>query len=927
MELVGSIGFASPLLLTALAALPVIWWLLRATPPAPVRRIFPAVGLLAGLKDEDSTPDRTPWWLLALRMAALAALIVGFAGPVLNPRAEQLARGPLLVVIDGGVHDARDWPLRFARMEEEVAAAGRRGRPVAILNLSAPPPGGEVSFRDAGQALDALRSLQPAPHAPGIGQAVEWLRASRLPDAFDTLWFSDGLDHDTRRGLAAALAARGTVRVIESDTPVVALAAPVLDDGAIRLTGTRRLDAIAHSYRVDAIGPDPSGTERVLASGELAFGTGDNAATLRLSLPTELRNRISRFRVAGTQGAAAVALVDDGLRRRKVLLVAGGEDTEAEDLLSPLHYLRQALSDNAEVLEFALGDGMAAAPDTIILADVAGIAGADRDRLVEWVEGGGTLIRFAGPRLAAHSAQTRTETADDPLMPVRLRIGGRSVGGTMSWGAPRGLKPFPADTPFFGLAVPDEVDVTAQVVAEPGPDLAARVIATLDDGTPLVTRKSLGQGRVVLFHVTANAEWSSLPLSGLFIGMLERLTAFGGAGARDAAVIAGASWQMTARLDAFGVLDRIDDGERIDGEVLLRGASREAGPGLYESDGRAVALNAVDAAALPGAARWPDGVAVERFGADGEVRLAGWLLAAALVLLSLDVLATLHVSGLLRKGAGVAAMVLAGLLAAPQVDAQDGPSFDEADALKATEETVLAYVLTGDASVDRLSAAGLTGLGLVLYARTSVEPVEPVGIDLERDELALFPMLYWPITEAQATPSEAAYDKLNRYLRGGGLILFDTRDANLGGSLFATPNARRLRTLAAPLAIPPLEPIPEDHVLTRAFYLLQDFPGRHAGAQVWVEAAPADAVQVPGLPFRNLNDGVTPVVIGGNDWASAWATDEDGNYLYPVGRGSGGERQREIAFRFGVNLVMHVLTGNYKSDQVHVPALLERLGQ
>ena len=87
------------------------------------------------------------------------------------------------------------------------------------------------------------------------------------------------------------------------------------------------------------------------------------------------------------------------------------------------------------------------------------------------------------------------------------------------------------------------------------------------------------------------------------------------------------------------------------------------------------------------------------------------------------------------------------------------------------------------------------------------------------------------------------------------------------------------------------------------------------------------AEQVEGMPFRNLNDGVTPVVIGGNDWASAWAVTSTGQSMLPVGRGCGGERQRELAYRFGVNLVMHVLTGNYKSDQVHVPALLDRLGQ
>ncbi|HHI69404.1 MAG TPA: DUF4159 domain-containing protein, partial [Rhodobacteraceae bacterium] len=137
----------------------------------------------------------------------------------------------------------------------------------------------------------------------------------------------------------------------------------------------------------------------------------------------------------------------------------------------------------------------------------------------------------------------------------------------------------------------------------------------------------------------------------------------------------------------------------------------------------------------------------------------------------------------------------------------------------------------------------------------------------------------------------------------------------------------KLQQLALGLDIPPLEPVPQDHVLTRSFYLLQDFPGRYMGQAVWIEAAPPNAEKVEGMPFRNLNDGVSPVVIGGNDWAAAWAVDNAGNYPYRVGRGYTGERQREVAFRFGVNLIMYVLTGNYKSDQVHVPALLERLGQ
>jgi hypothetical protein len=264
-------------------------------------------------------------------------------------------------------------------------------------------------------------------------------------------------------------------------------------------------------------------------------------------------------------------------------------------------------------------------------------------------------------------------------------------------------------------------------------------------------------------------------------------------------------------------------------------------------------------------------------------------------------------------------------MAGSPVAAQD--ELDIESFIAASSEVTLAHVVTGDARVDEVAAAGLSALSRVIFRRTSIEPVEPVSVNLETDELSVYPFLYWPITETQPRPSAEAYARLNRYLRTGGMILFDTRDAGTSGFTTSSPNGRKLQQLALPLDVPPLEPIPGDHVLTRAFYLLQDFPGRYVSREVWVEAAPADAQQAEGMPFRNLNDNVTPVVIGGNDWAAAWATDAQGRPMFPVGRGFAGERQREIAYRFGVNLIMHVLTGNYKSDQVHVPALLDRLGQ
>jgi hypothetical protein len=391
--------------------------------------------------------------------------------------------------------------------------------------------------------------------------------------------------------------------------------------------------------------------------------------------------------------------------------------------------------------------------------------------------------------------------------------------------------------------------------------------------------------------------------------------------------LAGTVWTAEEIMDAYGLLGDAGTIPGIAGEVIATARpGPDMPPGLYAGEDRRLAVNVQAADAVLTPAAWPARIVVEGLATVRETPLKGHVLAAALLLLMADVIASLFVAGRLtglrplRGGATVLALALA--TGTPQ-DARADDTF----ALDATANVVLGYVVTGDPRADAMSEAGLLGLSQVLFARTSIEPAEPMGVDLETDELAFFPFLYWPVVDSQPIPSDAAYARLNRYLRTGGMILFDTRDSDTAAFGASSPAGRKLMELARPLDIPPLEPIPDDHVLTRTFYLIQDFPGRHASRDVWVEAAPADAVQADGMPFRNLNDNVTPVIIGGNDWAAAWAVDDRGMSSVPIGRGFSGERQREIAYRFGVNLIMHALTGNYKSDQVHVPALLERLGQ
>ncbi len=492
--------------------------------------------------------------------------------------------------------------------------------------------------------------------------------------------------------------------------------------------------------------------------------------------------------------------------------------------------------------------------------------------------------------------------------------GTRELGGAMSWAKPQHLLPFPPGSPFAGLAVPGDVTVTRQVLARPELDLARRSWVMLADGTPLVTAERVGAGRIVLFHVTANAEWSDLPLSGLFVEMLQRIVrlAAGIAAPGDETVLA-----PRATLDGNGSLTAPGAaaiGLRADRFGTVAASPRHP-PGIYGRGGERRSLNVADA--LPKLA--PE-AAVGRLETlqrhPATLPLGPWLIAAGVALLAADVLVALMLRGLLAAPAMLGLAVAALLAVVPHADAvEPGPAVAVPQAALQTE---LAYIVTGDAEVDRISQEGLASLSDYVNARTAATLGEPSGVRPGTDDLAFYPLIYWPILPGVA-PDPKMNAALETYMSHGGIVLIDTEggdaDGDAGsGAGFAPGAAAALRRAAAGLDVPPLARLTTAHVLAHSFYLLHDFPGRFVGSPVWVERG-AD----PG------NDGVSPVIIGSNAWAAAWALGPDGQPARSVI--PGGEQQRTIAYRFGVNLVMYALTGNYKADQVHIPALLQRLGR
>ena len=893
-------AFASPWILTTLIVLPILWWLLRITPPAPQQMRFPAVRLLFDLQSKEETPDASPLWLIILRLLAAALLIFALAHPLFNPGTPLSGTGPLVLVIDDGWAAARDWPARQVAMNRAIDQADRDGRSVVLLPTASNSRGNFSVFSGMlrpVQARGAATAIEPKPWPTDREAALDALNDVKLTGNPSVLWLSDGLDASNADRVTERLRRIGKLTVLTPDALPHVVSPPEIGVNRFEIAVRRANVRGEESIRLRVTGSDG----RLIARETVGFKEGSAVASVTLDLPLELRNAVSRLEIEGDTTAGSTALLDTRWRRRPVGLISETALDAGPSLLSELYYIERALKPFSEIRRGPVDKLLADSLAVIVIPDSTPLEPRDRDRLAAWAGKGGMVLRFAGPRLA--------QNAEDMLVPVPLRRGGRTLGGAMLWSKPARLAPFNRESPLFDLTLPKDVTISRQVLAEPSPDLGEKSWARLTDGTPLVTANQTGDGWIVLVHTTSNAAWSNLALSGLFVEMLQRIVSASrgvtGAGQGDRPL------PPITVLNGYGhAVEPGPSTQAINTSAFATASvSPLTPPGLYGDSSSRRALNlGPQIKNFQPIGALPDGVVRQSYTPAAEVDLKPWLLTAALILFMIDTLATLIMRGLLpRLRPSVMAPCLVILLFALPLAESRAQSGADDFALKAALETRLAYVITGEPSVDDTSLQGLTGLGRILNQRTAIEAAAPIGIDIEQDPLSLFPLLYWPVTESQPAVSPETVGRLNRFMATGGTILFDLLDG--GGS----DSGAILRRLTRGLDIPPLTPVPPTHVLTKAFYLMQAFPGRWADGRVWVER-----------PGERVNDGVSSIIVGANNWAAAWAVDAQGRHLFAAV--PGGERQREMAYRFGVNLVMYTLTGNYKSDQVHVPSILERLG-
>ncbi|MCL1562511.1 DUF4159 domain-containing protein [Parasaccharibacter sp. TMW 2.1886] len=897
----------SPYLLLFLLLLPALWWLVRAIPPHPRQQRFPSLILLRRLSPVRQDAARTPLWLLLLRMVALALLVLAFARPLHLPGQDQQTPQKLVLILDDDWAATPHWDDRRKNALALGEATLRSGGRVTLL-LNTPEADGHMPRPFQPGDRTALQQFLAglSPHTwPGDRQTLARQLQALAPDLHGAtvIALSNGLAQPGDEALRAALQpARRTEDVrwprcdlirlsIRQESQLTAQAETLPDcpEQTRRLLGMT-LEKDGH-FAVQADTPLPTGTWRTLPDPD----------------------HFDAFSLPSVSGPAGMVLLPGRMDQHRVgLLHINGDDTP---LTGSGFYLTRALQAVIPYQEGTVDSLLPRHPDIIIATDGT-LSDAGLSDILGWVRKGGILIRFAGPELARQSQQTMKDD-DAALLPVPLLSGMRQLGGPMSWGSPQKLAPFPADTPFAGLTIPEDATVSRQLLAQPTGDLSRHVWATLTDGTPLVTARQEGGGLIVFFHITPTADWSSLPLSGLFPQMMERLITR----TPIMQTKTGTNHTTSDALAPWRVLT-------LDKTLVPPSPAIRPLPSTTEQP-----VDALHQAGFYGGAaqHHPLNLADHQppmadEAALGPIRAAGqatpeqplWppLMLLALGLILLDLYLSLGRAGLFRMARNATLSLGAGLLIVTQLQAAttgQPASAPQAPVPPAALAIRLAHIQTGNADTDEAVQQGLEGLTHFLNQRSTTHLDSPVGVVPGQDDLAFYPLLYWPVIPGTHL-DPAGKTALAHYLQHNGMILIDEMGAGSamdGTDGHATRTA--LRQAMEGLPTPPLARLTDQHTLSHTFYLLHDFPGRIAGQPVYVARQ----------GNNDDSETVSPVIIGNADWAHAWAIDQNGEHPFAVI--PDGENQRTLAYRFGFNTIIYALTGNYKNDQRHYPEMLKRL--
>lgn len=643
---VGALSFSAPLVLAGLTTLPALWWLMRSVPPKPQLFDFPAMRILFDLTSEDQEPARMPLWQRILRLTAAGLLITGLAQPQWNTEAPLEGDGPVLLVDDNDWSSARNRTARIDEMKIVIERAESADRKIIVVQTAPSQEKGAVSVSaplTGAEARKMLLESKPQPWPADRVAAAEALENLDLPGDTSVFWLSNGLNDDGALTLAQKLQEFGKLTVVQDSGTGARLLVPATmsPDEPVAVI-IRRADGQKDDIAT-LIASDDNGN--AMQQVQVTLKAGETETRAEFTLTPEQRAQLLRVSIDGDNSAGAVVLMDERWRRRPVGVISYQQERNEQSLLNDVSYVDRALSPYVDLRQGRLSELLKSEIAVIIMTDSAVYRdGPETTALLkDWIHGGGTLLRFAGPSMSANGALT-----GDDFLPVELHNQPRANQDVKIFHP----APFDAKSPFWNIPVTSDVVIKGRVLAKPSSELEDRVWARFDDGMPMVTAKREGDGWIVLVHTSAGPEWGNLQLSGMFGDMMRAVVAHS-RGVTNDSNAPDIIMPAIQTLDGTGALvSPPETVEPLTRQIIVQGSiGPKNPPGLYGNESVRHALNL--AAAVPEMKSFPalpEGARAAVYSTDRGINdLSGPILAGAMSLLLIDLLVLMGQRGMLPR--------------------------------------------------------------------------------------------------------------------------------------------------------------------------------------------------------------------------------------------------------------------------------------
>lgn len=908
--------FLSPFMLGFLLLLPALWWLLKVIPPKPKHVKFAGTFLLQNIKEKDHEKRTMPLWLLLLRMAIITLFIIAFAGPFYNNKDEDVKTSSSIsvIIIDNSWSAAQNW----GQIKSDLGSLSKKRAledQQTLYFLTTTRTADQINEPEPLNALTdimgRIETLSVNPWQSDFGHLQKQMDIVQKRHADFTLYYMDDGYLDTQETDFLNAQAAVEFYTVKNATALV-----LIDKN------TNEAPALYNALNRDDVFRDDShrlirSRDDALAGGTLSlntrkntnipmpftFGVDDTRYPIKTDrLPEGVVDHVKSLSVQGQNHVGgSYPFTQDSAP--KIIGLLGNDPGDKRDFLKGYFYIDKALSPFHTIL-YGDVNTLTDKADVIIMTDTDLLTDTNRTLIDDFMNEGGIIIRFADDDLANGKFKD--------LSPTPLRTTNRQLGSSFSWEIPQKISHYNEDTIFNNLPLSDDIKITRQLLAEPSLALQDKSWAFLEDGTPMITATTKGNGWLFLYHSNLDPAWSNLALSGIFQEQLKKIVKLSYRIGQSSSPQNSKAFYITKRFNGIGdLLEPLGHEVRITPDSTINALSDKTPPGIYSNGFETRILHIGDMIKSPppitdnALSEINNNARVTYYGGLSFITYKHLLMLLALLFMTIE---AFWYCGFFRRfkaigmvlGIVCLGLTLHGNDATASQGKKDSPAY-------LSSHAVLAYVITGDSQIDTLSRFGLEALVRETQRRTIADVDSVKGIDIEQDILSFYPFIYWPLTNTQSPISKETAHKINNYVSRGGTVFFDTRDGYTG----ETAINRSLQNVITHLPIPTLSKLPDNHVLKRSFYILKETPGLYDRQTLWY--VPTESTD---------NDGVTPYIIGGNDWASIWATDPSGR---PMTHLKNKAYQRELAYRFGVNMVLYALTGNYKDDQIHIPFILERL--